>query len=126
MGVRAFSALPKFAVSEKLDLAPKVLQLRVSPPGIEWKTGQNPKMEKIGRKIENGPRPEMGKNGPKNGIWGHFSIFRHFGAILDSQFCRTFGVLHAHSCIDLRPDGKGSRPKLADQRWPRVVTGSGL
>ena len=36
------------------------------------------KWEEIGQKIENGPRPEMGKKWRKNGIWGHFSIFSPF------------------------------------------------
>ena len=40
-------------------------ELRVRPPGIEWKTGRNPKMGKNWPKIENGPRPEMGKKWPK-------------------------------------------------------------
>ena len=43
---------------------PKIL--RVSPPGTEWKAGRKPKREKIGRKIENLPRPDMGEKWPKN------------------------------------------------------------
>ena len=34
--------------------------------------------QKIGQKLENGARPDMGKHGPKmvkHGIWTHFSIF---------------------------------------------------
>ena len=34
---------------------------------MEWKTGRKPKMGKISRKIDNGPRSDMGKNGPKKG-----------------------------------------------------------
>ena len=52
--------------------------LRVRPLGIEWKTGRNPKWEKIGQKIENGPRPEMGKKWPKNGEKMGFYFFLPF------------------------------------------------
>ena len=58
-----------------------VLCLRVRPPGIEWKTGRNPKMgKKVAKKIENGPRPEMGEKCPKNvGKMGFFYFFAIFG-----------------------------------------------
>ena len=57
--------------------------MRVRPPGIEWKTGRHPKMDgkKIGQKIENGPRPEKGKNGEKMEFGVIFSFFRHFWAV---------------------------------------------
>ena len=35
--------------------------LRVRPPGLEWKTGRKLKMGKLGRKIEDGRGPELGK-----------------------------------------------------------------
>ena len=56
--------------------------LRVRPPGIEWKTGRNPKMGKNWPK--NGKWPsarngeKMAQKWRKNGIWGHFSIFSLF------------------------------------------------
>ena len=59
----------------------------VSDSGIEWKTGaETRKWEKIGRKIENGPRPDRGKKWPKNGENMGFGVFPqvffcHFGAI---------------------------------------------
>ena len=44
------------------------LALRVRPPGIERKMGRNRKWgDKKTREIGNGPGPEMGQNGPKNG-----------------------------------------------------------
>ena len=63
----------------------KVLGLRVRPPVIEWKTGRNPKMGKNWPKnrkwlsARNGGK--MAQKWRKNGIWGHFSFFRHFWAI---------------------------------------------
>ena len=46
-------------------------------------TGRNQKWEKIGQKIENGPRPEMGKKMArkwrKNGFGVIFPFFPHFG-----------------------------------------------
>ena len=69
------------------------LVLRVRPPGIEWKTGRNPKMGKIGQKIENGPRPKMGKKWPRNGQKMGFGViflfFRYFWAIFSP--CRAEG-----------------------------------
>ena len=69
--------------SPKAKVSPKVTQeLRVRPPGVEWKT---PKMGKNGRLNRNGPRPEIGENGPKvvkieNDPKSHFSaIFPHVG-----------------------------------------------
>ena len=41
-----------------------LLTLRVRPPGIEWKTGEKPKMGKNWPKIENGPQPTA-RNGGK-------------------------------------------------------------
>ena len=58
------------------------LVLRVRPPGIEWKTGRNPKMGK--NWTQNGKWPsarngeKMAQNWRKNGLWGHFSIFSPF------------------------------------------------
>ena len=64
----------------------KTLELRVRPPGIEWKTGRNPKGEKIGQKIENGHRPEMGKKWPKNGKKWDLGPFFYFFAIFGLFF----------------------------------------
>ena len=58
-----------------------VFVFRVRPSGKEWQTGRKPKTKTIGRKIENGPRPERGKMWYKNGEtncqwdWGQFLIF---------------------------------------------------
>ena len=64
------------------------------------------KMGKIGQKIENSPRPEVGKKWPKNGEkiekWPQIPFFRHFWAIFSpfraeglffffGQFFPTFG-----------------------------------
>ena len=53
--------------SEELIFNVAIPALRVRRPGIERKTSRNPKMGKNGSKIEDGPRPEMGKKWPKNG-----------------------------------------------------------
>ena len=54
------------------------LGLQVSPPGIEWKTGQNPKMGKNWPKNAKRPKcPEMGKKWQK---WGK-NAFSYFFAI---------------------------------------------
>ena len=56
--------------------------LRVRPPGIEWKTGRNPKMGKNWPKNRKRPSArngeKMAQKWRKNGIWGHFSIFSPF------------------------------------------------
>ena len=56
------------------------LVLQVRQPGIEWKTGRNPKMgKKNWPKNRKWPsarnRAEMAQKWRKHGIWGHFSIF---------------------------------------------------
>ena len=48
---------------------------------MEWKTGRKPTMRKKGEKIENGPRPEMGKKWRKNKKKTQIPSFRHFWAI---------------------------------------------
>ena len=62
------------------------LSLRARWPSTEWETGPAPKSAKNGKKMENGPRPEMAekwppkrKNGPKKGFWPFFLYFFHFG-----------------------------------------------
>ena len=56
--------------------------MRVSPPGIEWKTSRNPKMGKNWPKNRKWPSARNGEKmvqkWRKNGIWGHFSIFSPF------------------------------------------------
>ena len=64
----------------------KLLNLRVRPPGIEWKTGRNPKMGKNWPKNRNGPRPEMGKKWPKNGEKIGFGVIFYFFAIFGPFF----------------------------------------
>ena len=69
---------------------PFVQHLRVRPPGVEWKTGRNPKMAKNWPKKKMALGPKWGKNGPKiakklkNGPKSHFfaifgPFFPHFG-----------------------------------------------
>ena len=60
--------------------------MRARWPSTEWETGPAQKSEKNGKKMENGPRPEMAekwppkwKNGPKMGFWPSFLYFFHFG-----------------------------------------------
>ena len=76
-----------------------MFSLRVSPPGIEWKSSKRAeirKWEEIGRKIENGPRPEMGEQWPKNGEKMGFGVIFLFFAIF-GPFFPHFGpraILH--------------------------------
>ena len=89
--------------------AHKTSGLRVRPPGIEWKTGRNPKMGKNWPNMDNGPRPEMGKKWPQNGkkwIWGHFSIFSpflgHFYPISGRGPFSIFWPIFSHFWISAR------------------------
>ena len=63
-----------FVVFEKV-----AIWIAVRPPGIEWKTGQNPKMEKNWPKNRKWPSVSNGEKlaqkWQKNGIWGHSSFF---------------------------------------------------
>ena len=78
--------------SNSKHLAFLIEELRVRPPGIEWKTGRNPKMEKrIGPKTENGPRPEIGKNGPKMAKKWDLGSFFYFFAIFGPFFFPVSG-----------------------------------
>ena len=58
------------------------LVLRVRPPGIEWKSGRQPKMGKtLPKKIKWPTARNQEKNGPemvKKGFWDHFSICSPF------------------------------------------------
>ena len=87
--------------------------LRVRPPGIEWKTGRNPKMfsqEKKGQNIENALGPKWQKNGPKFfAIFGPF--FRHFGPRAIFYFWASFfpflhfgpfSILYQVACLSIR------------------------
>ena len=80
---------------------------------MEWKTGRKPKMGKIARKIENGPRPEIRKNGPKFGAF--FSPVRAVGRFLFfGQFFPIFGlrpVFHSMPGRRTRKQMRGSEPK---------------
>ena len=63
------------------------LGLRVRPPGIDWTNGPKSKNgKKNGQKIENGPRPEMGKKWPKNGKKIDLGSFFYFLPFLGHFF----------------------------------------
>ena len=64
-GVEIVYLLVGFSLKTHLKRSTQIL--RVRPPGIEWKTGRNPKMGKNWPKKRNGPRPKMGKKWPRNG-----------------------------------------------------------
>ena len=67
----------KFQGGSSADLASQAASYRMA---------EIQKWEKIGQKIENGPRPEMGNKRPKNGEkiekWPQIPCFRHFWAII--------------------------------------------
>ena len=62
--------------------------LRVRPPGIEWKTGRNPKMgKKLAKKKKMALSPKWGKNGPKMAKkWDLGSFFYFFAPFLGHFF----------------------------------------
>ena len=75
------------------------------PTGVEWKTGRKREMGKKSQKIENGPRPKVGKKWPRNGgkiennpksqsmspFFGHFFLMSGRGPFLFfSQFFAIF------------------------------------
>ena len=99
-------------------------ELRVRPPGIEWKTGRNPKMGKNWAKKENGPRPEMGEKWPKNGEeiekLPQFPFFRHFWAIFFPTSGRwpfsIFWPIFSHFWISARFPFYTRRPDSQLQR----------
>ena len=79
------SCRPGSRSSQKL-LRPR--KLRVRPPGIEWKTGQNPKMGRNWPKNRKWPLgPKWGKNGPEMAKkWKNDPEFHFFSPFLGHFF----------------------------------------
>ena len=88
------------------------LGLGVRRPGVEWKTGQHPKMEKPWPKNRNGPRPEMGEKWPKKGKKGpQVPSFHYFwGKRAKIRKWKNFGRTKRNGP---RPEMGKNGPKMA-------------
>ena len=87
---------------------------------------------KMGKKMENGPRPEMAekwapkwKNGPKNGILGHFSLFFPFWRPFFGHF-RPGAIFHflSHFPWIFAPDSQ-KNPRVRKIRVRNSGAGNG-
>ena len=103
-----------------------ILFLWAQPPGIEWKTGRNPKMGKNWPKNRKWPSArngeKMAQKWRKNGIWGHFSIFSpflgHFFPISGRGPFSIFWPIFSHFWISARFPFYTRRPDWGLQTLP--------
>ena len=110
------------------------LPLRVRPPGIEWKTGRNPKMrnnwpknrkwssarngEKMAKKIE--------KNDPKSHLFAIFGpLFPHFGPRAIFYFLgQFFPIFGFRPVFHSMPGGLTRKNSLDFQNFPHFPQSS--